>query len=173
MQYISTSIGYCSPLLSLLGFQHFNCCIIDLLLSRLRKLLHAGLNEQKDHQSDSVLEQECEETLWLVLAGSAGRELAHSLVEGSSDLSGVEANDAGHPGQLTDGQGPVLVSKQVQTLYYQINLNDNVKCPTISNIFSLIEANKASFHLETFSLSQTTLEQVFLSFCENSNNKTV
>ena len=67
----------------------------------------------------------------------------------------------------------VLVSKQVQTLYYQINLNDNVKCPTISNIFSLIEANKASFHLETFSLSQTTLEQVFLSFCENSNNKTV
>jgi hypothetical protein len=57
-------------------------------------------------------------------------------------------------------------------LFYQIeppdkvakNENDDVERQTIAELFNLIESNKQLLKLETYSLSQTSLEQVFLSF---------
>lgn len=59
--------------------------------------------------------------------------------------------------------------KQQETLFYQIenseNTNgDNSGLQTIAQLFTLIESNKEKLNLETYSLSQTSLEQVFLSF---------
>lgn len=46
--------------------------------------------------------------------------------------------------------------------YDEINNNNNIL--SIAQIFNLIETNKDNLNIETYSLSQTTLEQVFLSF---------
>ena len=62
--------------------------------------------------------------------------------------------------------------KQQETLFYQIYSEDsNVKVQTISELFSLLEANKEQLNLETYSLSQTTLEQVFLSFAKEQSDE--
>ena len=58
----------------------------------------------------------------------------------------------------------VLKDKQQQTLFYQIFLNENQN--SIAEIFSLIETNKETLQLETYLLSQTTLEQIFISFAK-------
>lgn len=65
----------------------------------------------------------------------------------------------------------ILKDKQQQTLYYQIVFDDeaqstgkNAKHLSLAQIFNLIETNKESLKLETYSLSQTSLEQIFLSF---------
>lgn len=42
--------------------------------------------------------------------------------------------------------------------------------PSIAKIFSLIESNKVELNIETYSLSQTSLEQVFLSFARKQFN---
>ncbi len=42
---------------------------------------------------------------------------------------------------------------------------------TISELFSLLESNKEKLNLETYSLSQTTLEQVFLSFAKEQSDE--
>ena len=42
--------------------------------------------------------------------------------------------------------------------------------PSIAKIFSLIESNKQELNIETYSLSQTSLEQVFLSFARKQFN---
>jgi hypothetical protein len=44
---------------------------------------------------------------------------------------------------------------------------------TIGDIFNLFEVNKNNLRLETYSLSQTTLEQVFLSFVKKQENQQV
>jgi ATP-binding cassette, subfamily A (ABC1), member 1 len=56
-----------------------------------------------------------------------------------------------------------LKDRQQNTLFYQIQVN-RTKSKSISYIFSLIEENKHLLDLETYSLTQTSLEQVFLSF---------
>ncbi len=56
-----------------------------------------------------------------------------------------------------------LKDRQQNTLFYQIQVN-RTKSKSISFIFSLIEENKQLLDLETYSLTQTSLEQVFLSF---------
>lgn len=55
------------------------------------------------------------------------------------------------------------------TLFYQI---DEMKTPAMSigNIFYLFETSKDILNLETYSLSQTTLEQVFMTFAKNQAN---
>jgi ABC-type multidrug transport system ATPase subunit len=84
-----------------------------------------------------------------------------------------------------------LKDKQQQTLFYQIIVEDEqqleVKKPekvtsrdgnnnnqaaalSIAKIFTLIETNKEALNIETYSLSQTTLEQVFLSFARKQFN---
>lgn len=78
--------------------------------------------------------------------------------------------------------------KQQNTLFYQIilveDLNNEANLepvtnlvaasptsgPSIAKIFRLIESNKEELHIETYSLSQTTLEQVFLSFARKQFN---
>jgi len=45
----------------------------------------------------------------------------------------------------------------------QLQQNDTV-LQSIAELFSIIEQNKDVLKLETYSLSQTSLEQVFLSF---------
>jgi ABC-type multidrug transport system ATPase subunit len=64
----------------------------------------------------------------------------------------------------------VLKDKQQETLFYQIEYQDNQKFQTIAELFTLIESNKDSLNIETYSLSQTTLEQVFLSFAKEQHN---
>jgi hypothetical protein len=55
--------------------------------------------------------------------------------------------------------------KQNETLYYQIVLtSESVEQQTLADIFYLIENNKSRLNIEAYSLSQTTLEDVFLSF---------
>lgn len=76
----------------------------------------------------------------------------------------------------------MLLDKQQQTLFYQIAVDEDTfdknnneiaasasasassSGPSIAKIFRLIESNKEALNIETYSLSQTTLEQVFLSF---------
>ncbi len=62
------------------------------------------------------------------------------------------------------------IDKQQETLFYQITTegmsDQNARIQSIAELFSLLESNKESLKLETYSLSQTTLEQVFLSFAK-------
>lgn len=65
--------------------------------------------------------------------------------------------------------GAVLKERQQETLYYQIinpKKNDLNKGSglSIGYIFNLFELNKVDINLETYSLCQTSLEQVFLFF---------
>ena len=67
----------------------------------------------------------------------------------------------------------ILKDMYQQTLFYQIIFDQNNNSGhekqvdvRIAQIFSLIENNKEYLRLETFSLSQTSLEQVFLSFVQ-------
>ena len=46
-------------------------------------------------------------------------------------------------------------------------MNEDGTDQNIAQLFSLIEKNKDNLHLETYSLSQTTLEEVFLSFAKS------
>ena len=64
-------------------------------------------------------------------------------------------------------------------MFYQIesdsqieNDNTDIKIQTIAQLFELIEGNKDNLNLETYSLSQTSLEQVFLSFAKDQKNET-
>jgi len=66
------------------------------------------------------------------------------------------------------------IDKQEETLFYQVNYDeathvhgtDKKELQTIAELFTLLEANKEKLGLETYSLSQTSLEQVFLSFAK-------
>jgi ABC-type multidrug transport system ATPase subunit len=61
----------------------------------------------------------------------------------------------------------VLEDKQQETLFYKVvtknSLNEQI---SIADIFKLIEKNKDILNLEAYSLSQSTLEQIFLSFAK-------
>jgi hypothetical protein len=46
---------------------------------------------------------------------------------------------------------------------------DRREGPTISDIFSILEKNKETLHIESYLLSQTTLEQIFMSFANKSS----
>lgn len=68
----------------------------------------------------------------------------------------------------------ILKDKQQETLFYQIASNESLlnkqqeqQVLNISELFKLIERNKISLKLETYALSQTTLEEVFLSFARS------
>jgi hypothetical protein len=67
----------------------------------------------------------------------------------------------------------ICKDKQQETLFYKIEFDRNLVNPqeiqTIAELFTLIEANKERLQLETYSLSQTSLEQVFLSFARHQN----
>ena len=63
----------------------------------------------------------------------------------------------------------LLKDKQQQTLFYQIKTKSNNNSAdsiniSLSKLFTLIETNKSLLNLETYSLTQTSLEQVFLAF---------
>ena len=45
-----------------------------------------------------------------------------------------------------------------------------LKGPSISEIFSILEKNKESLNIESYLLSQTTLEQIFMSFANKSSS---
>ncbi len=73
--------------------------------------------------------------------------------------------------------GAVLKERQNETLYYQIinKQSDNSGSPTprltIGYIFNLFELNKIDLNLETYSLCQTSLEQIFLLFASKQKNQ--
>ncbi|CAF0703608.1 unnamed protein product [Brachionus calyciflorus] len=69
-----------------------------------------------------------------------------------------------------------LKDRQQDTLFYQIEIEENIvygqdEVQTIADLFSLLETNKENLKLETYSLSQTTLEQVFLSFAREQKSE--
>lgn len=68
-----------------------------------------------------------------------------------------------------------ISDQQQETLFYQINKEDQSigeeSIQNISELFDLLESNKASLKLETYSLSQTSLEQVFLSFARHQKDE--
>ena len=57
-------------------------------------------------------------------------------------------------------------------MFYQIEYQNDRReagsnqLQTIAQLFTLIESNKETLQIETYSLSQTSLEQVFLSFAK-------
>ena len=66
---------------------------------------------------------------------------------------------------------------QQHTLFYQIEVNDSNtanarpnQLNSIAKIFNIIENNKERLNLETYSLSQTSLEQVFIQFARKQLN---
>jgi hypothetical protein len=52
-----------------------------------------------------------------------------------------------------------------------LNEARSVEQQSIADIFSLIENNKSLLNIEAYSLSQTTLEDVFLSFARLQNSQ--
>jgi len=58
----------------------------------------------------------------------------------------------------------ILKDKQQDTLFYQIVNEDSAEKQSIAQLFALVEKNKDVLQLETYSLSQTTLEEIFLLF---------
>lgn len=60
-------------------------------------------------------------------------------------------------------------------MFYQIGGDDDnvgqLPIQSISELFTLIETNKQALCIETYSLSQTTLEQVFLSFAREQKSE--
>lgn len=70
-----------------------------------------------------------------------------------------------------------LEDRQYETLFYLIKPENNEE-QSLSKIFSLIEKNKDFLKIESYFISETTLEQVFMSFANkslslvNSINKT-
>ena len=60
-------------------------------------------------------------------------------------------------------------------MFYQIGTDqikdENNNLQTIAQLFQLIEENKQALNLETYSLSQTSLEQIFLSFAKDQKNE--
>lgn len=66
------------------------------------------------------------------------------------------------------------VDRQYETLFYIIKTNNEADLSiSLSRIFSLIEANKRSLQIESYSLSQSTLEQIFMSFANKSTSMSV
>jgi ABC-type multidrug transport system ATPase subunit len=67
----------------------------------------------------------------------------------------------------TNISNAILEDKQQETLFYKIENKNLLREQTsIANLFQLIEKNKRILNLEAYSLSQATLEQVFLSFAK-------
>nr|QUF59430.1 ATP-binding cassette transporter Abca3-like2 [Brachionus angularis] len=68
-------------------------------------------------------------------------------------------------------KGSKLKDSQQETLFYQIESDENNEILSIAELFTLIESNKDLLKIETYSLSQTTLEQVFLSFAKEQKSE--
>jgi ATP-binding cassette, subfamily A (ABC1), member 1 len=73
-----------------------------------------------------------------------------------------------------------LKDKQEETLFYQIEYDAAIiakmekpesalEIQSIAELFTIIEENKEQLKLETYSLSQTTLENIFLTFAREQN----
>ena len=66
----------------------------------------------------------------------------------------------------------ILEDRQYETLFYTIKTNNeiaNEQTLNLSRIFALIEENKLMLKIESYSLSQTTLEQIFMSFANHAS----
>ena len=66
-----------------------------------------------------------------------------------------------------------LTDKQEETLFYQVTREGSTgqrELQSIAELFTLFEQNKDKLKLETYALSQTSLEQVFLSFAKEQKN---
>jgi ABC-type multidrug transport system ATPase subunit len=75
-----------------------------------------------------------------------------------------------------------LKDKQEETLFYQIEYDTamiaqmekpetKIVLQTIAELFTILEENKEQLKLETYSLSQTTLENIFIAFAREQNEK--
>lgn len=76
----------------------------------------------------------------------------------------------------TNVSGATLKDSQEETLFYHIECSSKTANVTervtlsIGYMFNLFELNKADLSIETYSLCQTSLEQVFLFFAKNRPN---
>ena len=69
----------------------------------------------------------------------------------------------------TKFQNSYLEDRQYETLFFIIRSDFKFK-QSLSKMFSLVEANKTMLNIESYFISQTTLEQVFMSFANKSQN---
>ena len=63
-----------------------------------------------------------------------------------------------------------IKQQKENTLFYEIKLNETLKSSnenSLSNYFKIIESNKNYLDIEAYSISQTTLEDLFLSVVQN------
>jgi hypothetical protein len=60
-----------------------------------------------------------------------------------------------------------------ETIFYKIQTKGYSphQTQTLADIFSLIETNKVNLNIESYSISQTTLEQIFMSFANKLKQK--
>ncbi len=75
-------------------------------------------------------------------------------------MEGVEAVETFVSSQVA---GSLLKDRHQETLYYQI-VSEGEAGLSIGYLFNLFELNREELRLETYSLCQTSLEQVFLFF---------
>ena len=65
--------------------------------------------------------------------------------------------------------------QQQETLFFQVSKEEgNVskeELQSISDLFDMLERNKNGLGIETYSLSQTSLEQIFLSFARHQKDE--
>ena len=82
-------------------------------------------------------------------------------------IKGKHLNNYGNLSEIEVFFYKFILDKQQETLFYQIEYEQGEtqsQVQTIAELFGLIESNKEALNIETYSLSQTTLEQVFLTF---------
>lgn len=66
------------------------------------------------------------------------------------------------------------IDKQHETLFFKLQKFSVIKqaghkIQTIAEVFSILETNKHLLNIESYLLSETTLEQIFMSFAKHSN----
>lgn len=65
--------------------------------------------------------------------------------------------------------------QQQETLFFQVSKEEGSvskeELQSISDLFDLLERNKNGLGIETYSLSQTSLEQIFLAFARHQKDE--
>jgi len=84
----------------------------------------------------------------------------YTLIVKCRSMEGVEAVETFVSSQVA---GSMLKDRHQETLYYQI-VSEGETGLSIGYLFNLFELNREELRLETYSLCQTSLEQVFLFF---------
>ncbi|RNA01715.1 ATP-binding cassette sub-family A member 1 [Brachionus plicatilis] len=62
-----------------------------------------------------------------------------------------------------------IKEKKAESILVHIKVTENIKT-SISDLFNLVETNKIKYKIESYSISETTLEEIFLSIADMNEN---